>query len=92
MNKGPFKFLHLLIFCEYGKNDTFACLILDLFLFIRSRRHSVSQNTFTVYANYMVNYNSTLTVKITVVFPNIVSARFRFKFEFFAMVDIIVAM
>ena len=32
LNKGSFKFLHLLICCVYGKDHAFARLILDLVL------------------------------------------------------------
>ena len=48
-------------------------------------------STFTFYANYEV-HTTGFTVKITVVIPNMVSAKFRFKFKFFARVNLIVAM
>ena len=40
-------------------------------------------STFTVYANYKLNYISAFTGKITVVFSDLVSGRFEFKFKFF---------
>ena len=76
--------MQLLIYCVYDNDPAFACLIFDLVSFITSPRHYVS--TFTVYANFKVYNISACIVKMTVV-----SARFKFKFEYFAIANIVVA-
>ena len=76
--------MQLLTYCVYDKYPAFACLIFDLVLFITSRGHYVS--TFTAYANFKVYNISACLVKMTVV-----SARFKFKFEFFVSANIVVA-
>ena len=52
---------------------------------------SVDIKNVIVYANYNVCYISAFAIKITVVFPSIISTRFWFKCKLFTRVNTMVA-